>query len=1077
MRKHFLILMLMALLPFTAWAAEVDISGATVNVVLNNNQLVYTAAKTSPGIVEVTVNEVTYDTEEWSSYFNLVFYKKIAPVSPATEPTYDEIAAEEVRNAGNYAVALKAKTAAEDTEHGITYTANAIGGRTDFTINKATLKVTYTKATKVYGESDPVAIPFTVKSGLVGGDDVNSLVLTFTTLTRDAGDTKENVNATHQYTAIEAETTNYTVATDDPLPVLEITKATLTVTYNLGADIVKVFGDRNPVLDGGLIKIEGWVGAENEGTNQEKADARAAAVTGTLVYEQTATHANKDKEGTNFIGSYTAGFTCEFSGLESTNYDFDYPANKMIIKQRELEATPGVITPGTGYFTYTNKDAEKTFTYDGTVQKPEVEITYTNGDGDVYTLLETDYAVAYDGAGDDDDCKTADTYSATVTPVATGNFATNLAVTAFGYTIKQKDAWVYFKDQSKVYKSADYALNAISADFEFNGVVASDIDTDAKLAAMKVGITASYKDGVATEGAHKNVNSYKILPVIANDAAIKKNYKVTALDNGKLTITKRPIKITATAIERTYDGELPAAGEFAATAEAKDDVNGRGLAGSETIAALEGAYEVALKEDAEKDYTQVGTYTGAVVVNVIDETLAPNYKIEGVPATLKVNGATLNLIAVNKNITYGDVAPKLTYIASGYDGELEIGYTVKQGAKPIDYVEGETILDAGAYTIEINKLDKEAIPVGYETVNYVPGDLNVAKKTLTIVPGDVTVNEGASVANLNTLGKSKVSFIDASENKVTGIDFTLAFNTEGTGSVSVETNTESPNFGNLTSGDGTYNAGYKVLVGETTNDNYTITWGVTGKLIVAEEAQLALDRKADDLLAQLSVANGKTYTVTFTNNIKLEGGKWNCMVLPFNITVAKLSAAMKATGDANGYAIVDLLSTKTTGLDDIRFQLYMGEIPANTPFLVKTATDVKWNEITFPSVEITAPTKEEQVGATATDVEFVGVFKAKKGVADDEIWYLNDQKYIASPNITINAFSAFLRTPEQDAENARIFIEDIDDNGTTVIKELNIKDMTATTVNGWYTLNGVKLNGVPTEKGIYINNGKKIVIK
>ena len=281
----------------------------------------------------------------------------------------------------------------------------------------------------------------------------------------------------------------------------------------------------------------------------------------------------------------------------------------------------------------------------------------------------------------------------------------------------------------------------------------------------------------------------------------------------------------------------------------------------------------------------------------------------------------------------------------------------------------------------------------------------------------------------------------------------------------------------MTSGDGTYNAGYKVLVGETTNANYTIAWGVTGKLIVAEEAQLALDRKADDLLAQLSVANGKTYTVTFTNNIKLEGGKWNCMVLPFDITVAKLSAAMKGAGDANGYAIVDLLSTKTTGLDDIRFQLYMGEIPANTPFLVKTATDVKWNEITFPSVEITAPTKEEQVGATATDVEFVGVFKAKKGVDDDEIWYLNDQKYIASPNITINAFSAFLRTPEQDAENARIFIEDIDDNGTTVIKELNIKDMTATTVNGWYTLNGVKLNGVPTEKGIYINNGKKIVIK
>ncbi len=31
--------------------------------------------------------------------------------------------------------------------------------------------------------------------------------------------------------------------------------------------------------------------------------------------------------------------------------------------------------------------------------------------------------------------------------------------------------------------------------------------------------------------------------------------------------------------------------------------------------------------------------------------------------------------------------------------------------------------------------------------------------------------------------------------------------------------------------------------------------------------------------------------------------------------------------------------------------------------------------------------------------------------------------------------------------------------------------------DGWYTLNGVRLNGKPTKKGIYINNGKKVAIK
>jgi len=31
--------------------------------------------------------------------------------------------------------------------------------------------------------------------------------------------------------------------------------------------------------------------------------------------------------------------------------------------------------------------------------------------------------------------------------------------------------------------------------------------------------------------------------------------------------------------------------------------------------------------------------------------------------------------------------------------------------------------------------------------------------------------------------------------------------------------------------------------------------------------------------------------------------------------------------------------------------------------------------------------------------------------------------------------------------------------------------------DGWYDMNGRKLSGKPTTKGMYINNGKKIVIK
>ena len=32
-------------------------------------------------------------------------------------------------------------------------------------------------------------------------------------------------------------------------------------------------------------------------------------------------------------------------------------------------------------------------------------------------------------------------------------------------------------------------------------------------------------------------------------------------------------------------------------------------------------------------------------------------------------------------------------------------------------------------------------------------------------------------------------------------------------------------------------------------------------------------------------------------------------------------------------------------------------------------------------------------------------------------------------------------------------------------------------LNGWYTLDGTRLTGQPTRKGIYVNNGKKVIIK
>ena len=109
--------------------------------------------------------------------------------------------------------------------------------------------------------------------------------------------------------------------------------------------------------------------------------------------------------------------------------------------------------------------------------------------------------------------------------------------------------------------------------------------------------------------------------------------------------------------------------------------------------------------------------------------------------------------------------------------------------------------------------------------------------------------------------------------------------------------------------------------------------------------------------------------------------------------------------------------------------------------------------------------------------QFVGVYKRLEldatqsfpaNAADADLW-----KDGTNAGVYMNALGAYLKKYNNEA---RVFIEDIE-NGTTVIKELNMDTMKALSLDGWYTLNGVKLQGAPTEKGIYINNGKKVVVK
>ena len=51
------------------------------------------------------------------------------------------------------------------------------------------------------------------------------------------------------------------------------------------------------------------------------------------------------------------------------------------------------------------------------------------------------------------------------------------------------------------------------------------------------------------------------------------------------------------------------------------------------------------------------------------------------------------------------------------------------------------------------------------------------------------------------------------------------------------------------------------------------------------------------------------------------------------------------------------------------------------------------------------------------------------------------------------------------------------DGGTTAIGTLDTRTGEIIPTDGWFDLNGRRLQGKPSVKGVYINNGKKVVIK
>ena len=117
-------------------------------------------------------------------------------------------------------------------------------------------------------------------------------------------------------------------------------------------------------------------------------------------------------------------------------------------------------------------------------------------------------------------------------------------------------------------------------------------------------------------------------------------------------------------------------------------------------------------------------------------------------------------------------------------------------------------------------------------------------------------------------------------------------------------------------------------------------------------------------------------------------------------------------------------------------------------------------------------------------VDFVGTYSPVSIAGEDRsVLYLGDNSTLYYPNAakTIGAFRAYFQLKQgltAGSQSAvRAFVLNFgDDSNATGILTTNFTNPTNSD-NEWYSLDGRRLNGKPTQRGIYINNGKKTIIK
>ena len=412
-----------------------------------------------------------------------------------------------------------------------------------------------------------------------------------------------------------------------------------------------------------------------------------------------------------------------------------------------------------------------------------------------------------------------------------------------------------------------------------------------------------------------------------------------------------------------------------------------------------------------------GIHGGAIDLTIYGQSLDP-----ATAGTLRYDGTS------NLGIYVGDYTQhsgNVSLICSSYNGVYAL--------------EASTVtLNGGKLTITANSTNAKAIKASM-TVTITGGQLD-ATATGTNAVGILTSSSHGDI----TLGWTNADdYIHASSYKV---------NQSGTVKIA--------------DGQSLYN-GSEVLSGTITDMSK-----LNGKTLRPYKTITLAD--AADNSSTIREWNGSVAEVTLQGRTLYKDGNWNTLCLPFDVALAgsTLEGATLMELDTEG-----TYNGKQTGLaNDGTLYLYFKtatSIEAGKPYIIKWASGSNIENPVFTGVTID--------NTASTEVAFTG--GTFKGTYSPIVWDTenksilfvgtNNTLYWPTAGGHVNACRAYF---DLGSASAREFVMNFDgENEVTSLPQPLQKE--GSQADAWYTLDGRKLNGKPTTKGLYIHNGKKVIIK